>query len=154
MHDLCLLLTASLSLSLSLFLFLFLCLAVGPGILDHHHIFFFGDLNYRVDELSYDEVKEQVTAGSFLQLLHVEQLQREHKVHTAVGHACARPLAPRLCDCCRNPRSSMTSTTTTTTTTTATHITLDRRQPPPATTATIAAATLFSVLCYLPRTAT
>lgn len=49
----------------------------GYGIFDHQHVFWIGDNNYRIDELTLDEVYELIEQSNWQQLLAHEQLQQE-----------------------------------------------------------------------------
>jgi len=50
-----------------------------PRILDHRFVFFFGDFNYRIDELEIEAVKEHVKNEDISTLLTYDQLRRNHK---------------------------------------------------------------------------
>lgn len=48
--------------------------ANGYGVYDHEVVFWFGDLNYRLNILNYDEVVNKCNSNNFLHLFSFDQV--------------------------------------------------------------------------------
>ncbi|KAG6460975.1 type II inositol 1,4,5-trisphosphate 5-phosphatase [Manduca sexta] len=51
------------------------------GIADHDHVYWLGDLNYRITEMDPTTVKKMVAENNFSYVLEWDQLRQQHKLH-------------------------------------------------------------------------